>query len=61
MRLLRDMTVEELEKRLREMRAELMRVHVREYKGSRFTMHRRSLKRDVARILTVLKERGLSA
>ena len=59
MRELRDMTVKELEGELSKMRAELMRTHVD--KGSRYTSDKGNIKRDIARVLTVLRERGVRA
>ncbi len=54
---IRGMTKEELEKKLVELRAELVKLRAQAKTGAapKNTMQIRNIKRDIARILTVLK------
>lgn len=58
---LRELTIEELRLRLRETRRELFNLRQQWYAGSLEDSNRiKAVRRDIARILTVLRERELA-
>lgn len=56
---LRELSREELERRLKELRAELFVTNTKSALGSLEKVHRRrQIRRDIGRILTIMRERG---